>query len=73
MENEEPAHLYVATLDDGTQALVTVWPDADAEIAFRTDDAETWSAPTPMRHWLWRAKDFPADRGVGSERGSRDE
>ena len=37
-------------LPDGTQALMTVWPDGHAEIAYRQDEHETWGAPRPVEH-----------------------
>jgi len=43
--------LYVASdlpIPEGGQALVTIWSDGTAEIAFRADQRDRWGIPTPM-------------------------
>lgn len=36
---------HVATFRDGSQVLVTIWPDGDMEVATRQHAGATWSAP----------------------------
>lgn len=40
--------LYLATHDDGSQTLVTLWDDTTGEVASRPDRRATWGIPTPL-------------------------
>ena len=39
---------YLANHPDGSQTLVTLWPDGGGEVATRPDSRATWGIPTPL-------------------------
>jgi hypothetical protein len=42
------AVIYIATHDDGSQTLVTLWDATTGEVASRSDSHATWGIPTPL-------------------------
>ena len=59
-EKEQP-RLFVGNREDrpGEQVLVTVWPDGQAEVAFRTNAFGTWGPPNRLQEHRVSA---PGDR-----------
>lgn len=45
---------YVATLDDGSQILVTKFPDGRMTVATRADQWGRWGAPVTAEDKTWR-------------------
>lgn len=51
---EVPARLLQGFLPGIGQALVTIWPDGSAEVAWRPTDFDTWSPPAELTDWPTR-------------------
>lgn len=50
-EAQEPAAIYVASMPDMVEVMVTVWADGSAECAFRPAGGHpqpSWGPPVPM-------------------------
>lgn len=45
---------YVATLGDGAQIMVEVYPDGRVSVAERGDKWATWGPPTTAKDMTWK-------------------
>ena len=49
LEAKQEPRILKGALPDGQQVLVTLWPEGDAEVAFKLPGDTRWGPATPLK------------------------